>query len=336
MPIPSCVRAHIGRSSPSSRSARKSAGCVPMSGPVRNPSSSRRAVEVRGEHGLAVAAGEADSRLRAGQRPPRDGELPGHRAREPGDLVGRDVGDHPRPARGAREELVVDDDDRVEPDALVPDLDDARGRRIVSSRKPIGDATGRQSPEGGDDRLGHDLHGPVRRLARPAQSRERLLLGEPLALHQQPLRPLDDLARLERLGRATRPPRAAPRARRGGPARPRSPAAGRPRGTASRGSRRRRPRPRARRAPPGRTRSASRSGSAARRGSAWPPRCRRASACGRRGSPGRASRPRPARPPPRRRAPRAQTSNPASSSVVRRSSRMIVSSSAIRIRIGGV
>ena len=41
---------------------------------------------------------------------------------------------------------------------------------------------------------------PVRRLARPAQAREGLLLGQALALHQEPLGPLDDLARLERLG----------------------------------------------------------------------------------------------------------------------------------------
>src|ERR671930_2094908 len=55
------------------------------------------------------------------------------------------------------------------------------------------------SVEGGNDRLRDHLHRTSRDLAGLAQPRERLLLGEPLALHQQSLRPLDRLARGERL-----------------------------------------------------------------------------------------------------------------------------------------
>ena len=89
-----------------------------MSGPVRKKSrSSADPLEVGREHGRAVAAGEAKSRLRARVRHLRDRELPGHGAGEAGDLVDRHVGDHARPAGGHREEVVVDHDDRLESDA---------------------------------------------------------------------------------------------------------------------------------------------------------------------------------------------------------------------------
>ena len=152
---------------------------------------------------------------------------------------------------------------------------------------------GRRQPRGawrrirGDHGLGHHAERSARDAGSRAQPRERVLLRA-LALHQQTLGALDDLPRRQRLRRATRPPRGAPRARRGGPARPRWPAAGRPRGTASPGIRRRPPRRPARRARPARTPSASRSESAAQPGSAAPPRSRRAAASSRRGWRGRA------------------------------------------------
>ena len=83
--------------------------------------------EVGGEDSGTVATSEPQARLRTriGQAAGR--ELPGHGPREPGDLSHADVRDHPRPARRDREELVVDDDDCVEPGLVVPQLNDARG-----------------------------------------------------------------------------------------------------------------------------------------------------------------------------------------------------------------
>jgi hypothetical protein len=83
--------------------------------------------EVGRQDGGTVAASEPHSGLgtRIGHAARR--ELPGHRPREPRDLGHVDVRDHSRPARRHREELVVDDDDGVEPGLLVPQLDDARG-----------------------------------------------------------------------------------------------------------------------------------------------------------------------------------------------------------------
>ena len=49
------------------------------------------------------------------------------------------------------------------------------------------------SVERRDQRLGDDLERPAGDLARLAEPRERVLLGQALALHQQPLRPLDRL-----------------------------------------------------------------------------------------------------------------------------------------------
>src|SRR5262245_44321308 len=50
-----------------------------------------------------------------------------------------------------------------------------------------------------DQRLGDDPQRPPGDLTRLAQARERRLLGQALALHQQPLRTLDRLAGGERL-----------------------------------------------------------------------------------------------------------------------------------------
>src|SRR5580765_6662874 len=58
--------------------------------------------------------------------------------------------------------------------------------------------------EGCDDRFCHDPQWPARRLARTPQPDERVVLGEPLTLHQDPLRPLDDLPSRERLGQRLR------------------------------------------------------------------------------------------------------------------------------------
>ena len=132
---------------------------------------------------------------------------------------------------------------------------------------------------------------------------------------------------------ATLPPRAARSARRDAPAPSGSPAAGRSRERASRGSRTPRPPPHARRAPVPRTRSPSRSGSDAPRGCAARRRSRRASASSRRAAPrsGSVERASATASSPSRAS--AQTSKPAFSSSARRSSRMMVSSSAIRIRM---
>ena len=51
-----------------------------------------------------------------------------------------------------------------------------------------------------DQRVGDDLQRPARELARPAEADERLLLGEALLLHQEPLRTLDHLPCGERVG----------------------------------------------------------------------------------------------------------------------------------------
>src|SRR5512134_511796 len=48
--------------------------------------------------------------------------------------------------------------------------------------------------EGGDEGLGDDPHRPAGDLAGPAEPRERVLLAQPLPGHEEPLRPLDDLA----------------------------------------------------------------------------------------------------------------------------------------------
>src|SRR5580765_6460416 len=53
--------------------------------------------------------------------------------------------------------------------------------------------------KGSDDRFGDHHERPARDLARLAQARERVGLGELLLLHEQALRPLDRLARDERL-----------------------------------------------------------------------------------------------------------------------------------------
>ena len=90
------------------------------------------AVDEGPEHGRAVAAVEADPGLRAGVGDAADRELPGHRAREAGHFVGGHVRHHPRPAHRGREELVVDDDDGVEPDGRLDHLDHACRRRVVA------------------------------------------------------------------------------------------------------------------------------------------------------------------------------------------------------------
>ena len=55
-----------------------------------------------------------------------------------------------------------------------------------------------------DQRLGDHLQRPPRDLARLPQPRKRFRLAQPLALHEHPLRPLDRLARRERLGQRIR------------------------------------------------------------------------------------------------------------------------------------
>ena len=74
---------------------------------------------VRRQHGRTIAGGEANTRLSACIRDPARCELPRHRASEPRHLLLVDVGKHPRPSRGHREELVVDDDHRFQADPLV-------------------------------------------------------------------------------------------------------------------------------------------------------------------------------------------------------------------------
>src|SRR5581483_245744 len=58
--------------------------------------------------------------------------------------------------------------------------------------------------EGRDQRLRDDLQRPAGELRGPPEPLERLLLRQTLLLHQQPLRPLDRLARRQRLGERLR------------------------------------------------------------------------------------------------------------------------------------
>jgi len=101
-------------------------------------------LEVGVEQRGAIAAREADAGLRPRDRERGDRELPRHRTSEPCDLVRRDVRDHARPARGHREQHVVDDDDRVEPDVRVGDLEDARGRRVLAIEDRYGSHSSRK------------------------------------------------------------------------------------------------------------------------------------------------------------------------------------------------
>jgi PhnB protein len=89
------------------------------------------ALEVGVENCRAITSCKADSGLRARIRKAGDGELPGHRSCKTGELVGGHVGGHPRPAGSDREEIVVDHDDRVEPDGRLLDLENPRGRRVL-------------------------------------------------------------------------------------------------------------------------------------------------------------------------------------------------------------
>src|SRR3970040_343677 len=83
---------------------------------------------------------------------------------------------------------------------------DGRSMRIPGeSTRPLGTRLPRSCRAGAglerrDQRVGYDLERAARDLARLAEARERLLLGEPLTLHEDPLRTLDRLPRRERLG----------------------------------------------------------------------------------------------------------------------------------------
>src|SRR5215218_384414 len=75
-----------------------------------------------------------------------------------------------------------------------------RRRGELSKRTTTSIATGsRAADECREDGLGDDLDRASGDLARLPQPRERLLLGQPLLLHQQPFRALDRLARRQRL-----------------------------------------------------------------------------------------------------------------------------------------
>src|SRR6187551_3001551 len=74
----------------------------------------------------------------------------------------------------------------------------------TATAKPAAATRASVTVEGCDDRFCHDPQRPARRLARTAQPYERVVLGKPIALHQDPFCALDDLPSRKRLGQRLR------------------------------------------------------------------------------------------------------------------------------------
>src|SRR5262249_22138434 len=82
------------------------------------------------EHGGPIASREAKPRFRACIGNVAGSELPCHCPRETRDLLDLDIRQHPRPANGEREELVIDDDEGLESGTPVGQVDDAHTQSI--------------------------------------------------------------------------------------------------------------------------------------------------------------------------------------------------------------